>query len=148
MIDQQVQGALIGRVLLYWFACQAAMVIGLLGWSVGTAQPGVPALSVAERLRPLVPALIGSQLLLPLVLADFLRLSNRFVGPIWNLRNAMKCVELGDEVSPLQLRRADFWPDLLERFNRLLPRLRPPSSAFCCAEPLATHCTSAREPNG
>ena len=145
MIDQQVQGALIGRVLLYWFICQAAMVIAWCAWSVLTAPHGVPAPFDRRTNSAADPRAIGSQLVLPLVLADFLRLSNRFVGPIWNLRNAMKRVELGDPVVPLELRRADFWSDLLGQFNRLLPRLRRQPSAECCPERPTTDRLSQRE---
>jgi len=125
MIDQRVQGALIGRVILYWFVSQAAVLLGYTVWCLKTSPGGEPTTAVVSRVAGLVPAMLGACLLLPLVIADILRVSNRFVGPIWNLRNAMKRVEMGDQIRPLQLRRKDYWHDLLRQFNRLLTRLQP-----------------------
>jgi hypothetical protein len=119
MIDQEVQGALIGRVVLYWIVCQATFVVSYGAWQYVWLPTGASPAGLPLRLAGLIPALLGSLLFLPLVIADVLRLSNRFVGPIWNLRNAMKRFELGDAVPPLELRRGDYWQDLLRRFNRL-----------------------------
>ena len=138
MLDQQVQGALITRVILYWITCQltTALLYGI--WCQGLEPTDEPARSVGSAVLSLLPALLGSLLVLPLVLADVLRLSQRFVAPVWNLRNALKRLELGDAVSPLELRRGDYWHDLLGRFNQLLPRLQPaPPSRSLAHETLA-----------
>lgn len=128
MIDQEVQGVLIGRVIVYWLVCQASVFFGYAAWQILTLPSDESVVGVLPQIAELLPALLGSLLLIPLVIADLLRLSNRFVGPIWNLRNAMKRLELGDPVPPLELRRRDFWPDLLRRFNRLCVAGRASSS--------------------
>ena len=117
MLDQEVQGGLIGRVSGYWVICLAATLLADLCWRAWTAPA---AASFTDSLRSLAPGLIGSFFLLPLVIADLLRMSNRFVAPIHNLRNALKRLELGDRPDRLATRKGDFWIDVTTRFNRLL----------------------------
>ena len=119
MLDQEVQGVLIGRVTSYWLSCLGSVIISSLCWSIWTDGTAADGWTVIGRL---LPGMIGSLMFLPLVLADALRFSNRFVGPIFNLRNALKRIQLGDDVPPLQPRRGDFWGDLTWRFNQLIMR--------------------------
>ena len=116
MLDQDVQGVLIGRVVRYWFLCLASTVLAAWVWSAWSEPQ---AMSPLAMLRHLTPALVGSLFVLPLAIADMLRMSNRFVGPVFRLRNAMKCIVLGDDIEPLRPRSGDYWNDLIERFNQL-----------------------------
>jgi hypothetical protein len=122
MIDQEVQGALVFRVVWYWVGCEATVLLLHVVWQLGNGPERDPVRIATREVCHLLPALLGTLLVQPLVITDVLRLSNRFVGPIGNLRNALKRSELGDAVAPLQRRPADFWPDLLDRVNRLLQR--------------------------
>ncbi|MCA9167740.1 MAG: hypothetical protein KDB23_08730 [Planctomycetales bacterium] len=119
MLDQSVQGGLIGRVTSYWLCCLGSVIISSLCWSIWTEGSTADPWTVIGRL---LPGLLGSLMVLPLVLADILRFSNRFVGPIFNLRNALKRIQLGDDVPPLEPRRNDFWGDLTWRVNQLIMR--------------------------
>jgi hypothetical protein len=116
MLDQMVQGILIRRVILHWFVCLASTALAAWVWSVWSGRPQP---SLLTTLRDLAPALLGSLLILPLAVADMLRTSNRFVGPVLRMRNAMKRRLLGDSIAALRPRRDDFWSDLFERFNQL-----------------------------
>src|SRR5688500_2434126 len=84
-IDQQVQGVLVGRVILYWSG-----ILLYFGLSVGFFQwQQNPDWTIAEHLRGMFDQLwpcLPLALLLPLVIFDFVRLSNRFVGPVYRLR--------------------------------------------------------------
>ena len=105
----------------YWLGCEATVLLLHVLWRLSSGSVAADPLPATTRaVWDLLPALLGALLVLPLVIVDVLRLSNRFVGPIWNLRNALKRTELGDPVPPVPRRPADFWPDLLERVNRLL----------------------------
>ncbi len=88
-VDPQVQGALILRVILYWIVCVATITLMLLGWRIVSG----PARLFQNHFDAMWflygPALIASFVLLPLVVFDIVRLSNRFVGPLVRLRRAM-----------------------------------------------------------
>ena len=81
LVDYRVQGALIVRVVLYWLTCLLTIMLFLLGWGMITG----PARPLNARLTELWtlngPAAVASLLLLPAVIFDLLRLSNRFAGP-------------------------------------------------------------------
>ena len=56
------------------------------------------------------PALVASLVLLPIVVVDIIRLSNRFsAGPMVRMRRAMQNLAKGERVPPLQFRDNDFW---------------------------------------
>ena len=122
MIDQSVQGSLIARVVLYWLLCLLATAGSAWCWTQWRSDAAL------ESVLPiLVPALLGSLTVLPLAIADVLRVSSRFVGPVHSIRNALKRVDMGDSVSPLKLRKGDHWSDLVTRFNQLLDRIEDPN---------------------
>ena len=73
------------------------------------------------------PAMIASIMLLPIVVVDSARFSNRFVGPIFRLRGAMKRLANGEKVEPFQFRKDDFWRDVPDDFNRIAERLQSAS---------------------
>ncbi len=73
MIDQEVQGASIRRVVLYWLLCQASVFFGYAAWQILSHPSHESVVGVLPRLAELVPASLGSLLLLPLVIADLLR---------------------------------------------------------------------------
>lgn len=124
MLDQAVQGQLLFRVTAYWAFCLLATTVATWVWkSVLMSDP----ISVGEALGQAIPGAVGSLCFLPFVWADTLRWSNRFVGPVFSLRNALKRLEWGDWVPELKVRNGDHWNDLVDGFNQIVRRL-PPSS--------------------
>lgn len=73
------------------------------------------------------PALIASLLLLPLVIADIVRLSNQFVGPLLRLRRSMRQLARGEYVEPIEFRDTDFWQDFADEFNGVVARIQEPA---------------------
>jgi hypothetical protein len=129
MLDQEVQGLLIQRVTGYWLTCLTAVAVATWCWQVWTsAEPP----SIWHIVASLAPGAIGSLLLLPLVIADVLRASSRFVAPVHNLNNALKRLQLGDEVLELVPRRGDCWTDVTERFNQYIVQQRGESLEASC----------------
>lgn len=122
-IDPQVQGRLLCRVVLYW--CMAVVVMGTLaGVQVAIEGRQAPFAVVANRtLLAFGPALIAAMIMLPLVLFDALRFSNKFAGPMHRLRREVKRLADGDSYAPIDFRKGDFWYDLAQEFNRLADRL-------------------------
>jgi hypothetical protein len=122
-VDPKVQGSLITRVALYWIMCLATLTLMILCWRVVTGPARMFYTHFDDMWFHFGPALIGSFLLLPLVIFDIVRLSNRFVGPLIRLRRAMKALARGEEVAPLEFREGDFWKDFAREFNAVAERM-------------------------
>jgi hypothetical protein len=119
-VDAKLQGALLTHVTLYWLYCLLSVGVIAIVWIVFAKRPPTSAKLFEEVWMNCGPALLGSILLLPLVLIDCLRLSNRFAGPMVRLQRTMK--ELADGQSPrhVKLREADFWTGFADDVNRLI----------------------------
>ena len=70
------------------------------------------------------PALVASFILLPLVVYDIIRTSNRFTGPLLRLRRSMRALAAGEQVKEIRFRDGDFWQDLAEDFNAVARRVQ------------------------
>jgi hypothetical protein len=123
-IDSIVQRALVRRVLYHWAYFLILSIILLPLWVaiaswdiVNSFLPFRQAIIVAAvRIFPLAVFLLA---LVPLIIHDILTLSNRFAGPMYRLHTAIKSLAAGEEVRPLQLRKDDFWQDVIADFNTL-----------------------------
>jgi hypothetical protein len=126
-VDKKVQGALILRAIRYWMISIAVVgSLTLLGWMLIT--PGIGALI---RLRDELPWLLDglcvglgmSLVVLPVILYDLMKMSNRFVGPMFRLHTALKQAAAGERVKPIHFRDNDYWQDVAQAFNQLNARL-------------------------
>lgn len=123
-IDPQVQGRFLCRVVFYW--CMAVAVMGTLAAvQVAFESRHAPMPIVINRtLLAFGPALIAAVVMLPLVLFDALRFSNRFAGPMHRLRREVKRLADGASYAPIDFRKGDYWYDLAQEFNRLAEQLK------------------------
>jgi hypothetical protein len=123
LIDRSVQGALLVRVLWYSLAVLVTAMVLLMLWRLASTGP---ARSLDKQLQDLWfhygPALVATLSMLPLVLYDVLRISQRFAGPAYRLRHEIQRLAQGEDVRPLRFREGDFWQPLAEDFNALLRR--------------------------
>ena len=133
-VDPKVQGALVARVALYWVVCLFAITITLLCWSMFIGPARKPWTHLDNMWFHYGPALIASLLLLPLVLVDILRVSNRFAGPLLQLRRSMRELAAGKPVKPIRFRKGDFWQEFAEEFNAVAARVQGPSASPTCDE--------------
>jgi len=119
-VDHKVQGALLLRVLLYWTFWAISIALLLLCWHIVTG----PARPFHTHFNAMWfhygPALLASFLLLPMVMVDLVRLSNRFTGPLVRLRRSMRALARGERVEAIQFRDSDFWQEFAEEFNAVL----------------------------
>lgn len=151
LIDQQVQGALIRRVIMYWFYCLLSVTLMVFCWSVFHGPRRPLGLIVADLLDNFAPALIASLILLPIVMVDIVRFSNTFVGPIYRLKSGMHHLAGGESVQPLSFRDGDYWPELAVSFNRLLVNIQPtpdgavPNASETEERALSTVCTATAD---
>jgi len=123
-VDPKVQGALIARVVLYWVLCLLTIALMLLFWDIITGPARVFYMHFDDMWFYYGPPAIASCLLLPLVIVDIIRLSNRFVGPLLRLRRSMRALARGENVEPIEFRGGDFWHDLADEFNAVRARIR------------------------
>lgn len=131
-VDKKVQGALLIRAARYWVlsitVVSALTILGWLFWS--------PGIAVLIQLREQLPSLLGTVLValmaslvvLPVILLDLVRMTNRFVGPMLRLRRSMRQAAAGEKVAPVKFRGGDYWEGFADDFNLLLDRLNQGSS--------------------
>ena len=122
-VDPEVQGALVLRVLLYWAVCLITIALMLLCWSI-VRTPRLSYNHLDNMWFHYGPALIASCVMLPMVVVDLIRLSNRFAGPLLRLRRSMWALARGEHVEPIQFREGDFWQEFAEAFNAILIRMQ------------------------
>ena len=137
-VDPKVQGALVLRTVLYWVICLVTITLMLLCWRILTGPARMFYTHLDDMWFHFGPALVASTLLLPLVILDMIRLSNRFAGPLLRLRRSMRALAHGEHVEPIEFRDGDFWQEFANEFNTLAARLQdaaPPPEA----EPTAQH---------
>ena len=123
-IDYPVQGTLLVRAVFFWMVTIISQVLMVLFFAVMTSD------SVADfNLRGqqlwwhLELAMLASALILPAILLDFLRLSHRWVGPIYRLRASLQALNRGEAVKPIAFRDGDFWQELANEFNHAAEEL-------------------------
>jgi hypothetical protein len=122
-IDREVQGALLFRATFYWFFCLLSITLMLICWNAYHGPSRRFMDLFADLYYRYGPALAASLLLLPIVMIDVVRLSNRFVGPMVRLRGALQDMADGRPAQPLNFRDNDFWRDLATEFNRAAARV-------------------------
>jgi hypothetical protein len=118
-VDSKVQGALLARTAVYWLGCIAVMSAMLICWEVFATPGSIREIKFDQIWYRLAPALVMSLLLLPFMLLDVVRITNRMVGPVYRMRNYMRRLAEGKPVTPLQFRQDDFWQEMADEFNSL-----------------------------
>ncbi len=119
MTDEAVQGELLFRAIIYWCFCLMSVSLLVLAWSMYSGPPRPFSIVVQESLIRCSPAILSSVIVLPIVLWDVLKVSNRFVGPVQQVRNGLRKMAEGQRVPPIELRKNDFWQELAFYFNKV-----------------------------
>ncbi len=122
-VDPKVQGALVLRTVLYWFFCLLTMTIALLLWRLLTGPARLFFWHFDDLWHYYGPAAVASLLVLPLVIIDSVRLSNRFAGPLYRLRRDMRRLAAGETVRPIKFRDGDFWAEFADEFNAVAKKM-------------------------
>jgi len=127
-VDPKVQGALVLRAILYWVVCLITVTLMVLCWRILTGPARMFYTHFDDMWFHFGPALVASLVLLPLVIVDTIRLSNRFAGPLMRLRRSLRALAQGEHVEPLRFRHGDFWQEFADEFNVLLARVQGPTA--------------------
>jgi hypothetical protein len=132
LVESQIQRAILLRAVGYWLMCMLMVMLVLLFTSVLVEPVHSLAPEADGPWLRLGPTMICAVLFLPVVVYDFLRLSNRLVGPVLRLRKAMRALAAGEHVEPLYFRDGDFWPEFADEFNAVARLVH--ASGGCCAK--------------
>lgn len=79
--------------------------------------------SVWSSLKAQTPIVFVMLMLLPVFLRDSLKLSNRFAGPMYRLRTALRSAAQNEDTGPIKFRTGDFWLEAADDFNIVLAQL-------------------------
>jgi methyl-accepting chemotaxis protein len=122
-IDANVQGSLARRIIFHWIAFLGVAFFVSFILQV-LSNPFRPVLAhMRDVWYSHGPFLLVMLFLLPVFVMDTVKLSHRFVGPIYSLRRAFREIAAGKTPRQLKFRRRDFWKDLAEDYNAMLNRL-------------------------
>ena len=123
-VDKKVQTALVARVVFYWFVCMASVSLLVCLWElVAGGLSGTAIDHLRSALYKLLPAVVASALVLPLLIVDILKLSNRFAGPLVRFRRALDELAAGRSVEKLSFREGDFWQEMADQLNAVAERM-------------------------
>jgi hypothetical protein len=123
LADLPVQGSIIAWMVFYWGA-SLLMLFGLLFfWTLLTGPARMSWMTVDHVWFKYGAVFVAAALLLPLIVWDMLKLTNRFAGPVRRLRNYLHQLAEGKPVPPLHFRKGDYWHDLANDFNRVVERI-------------------------
>lgn len=122
-VDPEVQGALARRMIAQWalFLVAATTLAVVMQWM---SNPFAPLLdTLAETWWTYGPLLMVLLCLAPVFIYDAIKLSNRFTGPVYRLKQVTRALADGETPTNVEFRGADFWKDLAGDFNRVIDRL-------------------------
>ena len=122
-VDARFQGTLLLRVAGYWLLAALAVVLMLFGGRSLFSAANLSAAPASDARATYAPALLALLTLLPIVLMDVLKLTNRVVGPILRLRTALRALACGEKVDPVRFRDGDFWQEFADEFNTVAAQL-------------------------
>ncbi|MGI9456231.1 MAG: hypothetical protein ACR2NU_06685 [Aeoliella sp.] len=122
-IDPQVQGALWRRLITHWLAYIAVAAVLALGleWMNDPFRPLDQVASQAWWTYS--PMLLIMLFLMPAFIYDSIRLSHRFAGPVFRIRQVIKHLAAGEQPKQIEFRDNDFWKEIAEDVNRVIDRL-------------------------
>lgn len=124
LVDRTTQWAIVRQSVLHWFYHSLLTVLFLLVLTVlfgGGLRP------LGEAWRAVFPLAISVYvsmlLLLPIFIRDSFKLSNRFAGPVYRIRSALRDIADGKPYQPIELRKGDFWQDMAQELNSAVEAL-------------------------
>ncbi len=118
LVDPEVQYSIGARIVFHWVMFVGSLVLFGAAVRMITMAGEMPLTSaMALAFKTQVPVIMIAALLVPVFLRDTLRLSNRFAGPMYRLRQSIKAFSNGEPHRPLKFRPTDFWQPAAEEFN-------------------------------
>ena len=130
LIDQPIQIGLVTRIVFHWALFLLAATLCL---------PLVRAVIYRDFSTPLNERFSTActdagilfcvfLILSPYLIFDTFKLTNRFAGPMYRLRNSISSIAAGEPPRPIEFRKGDYWYDVASQFNTMVQRLQESSS--------------------
>lgn len=123
LIDKPVQSAILFRALWYWGICLVAQLLMAFFFASAASSSNGYSTDDPRMWWHLQLTFLAAVVLLPIILLDVLKLSHRWVGPIFRVRNTLRSLGKGENVSPVKFREHDFWQDLAGDLNAVSDEL-------------------------
>jgi hypothetical protein len=123
-IDPQVQGMLMLRCLGYWAAMLMTITVLLITWRSMSGPAKIFYEHFDELWHQYQMPFMATLFLMPLVLFDIAKLSNRFVGPMIRLRRALREMAHGEPIRLIHFRAGDYWSEVADEFNGVAARVQ------------------------
>ncbi len=118
IVDPTVQWSIARRIMVHWALFCVTTFVVYTAFSIMLTIGEMPlSEAILKSTRDQLPMLVTMILLMPIFLRDILQLSQRFTGPIYRLRGALKDLAAGESPRPLRFRDGDFWSDVAGDFN-------------------------------
>lgn len=114
--DWKIQGGLLLRLAIYWVTCQFAVIGTMVAFAMFLDQPNGQPAPISQFL---LPSLVVSGLVLPIVMLDMAVFSNRFVGPMFQFRQKLKQMTETATLQEVNFRKGDYYLELRDHFNQL-----------------------------
>jgi hypothetical protein len=122
LVDPELQGTIIKRVIVYWLCALASLATSLvISRIIAGARLDLELLVTIGK--DLFPALVISLLPLPLVIRDTLRATHRFAGPMLRIRRGLAELAREGKSPAIVAREGDAWPNCIADFNDLAKQL-------------------------
>lgn len=124
LVDPPVQWSIAGRVLGHWIlflTCLVLISASVQLISSAGQRPFAEAIRAAAVSQ--IPILGVMLMLLPVFLRDTLKMSNRFAGPMFRLRTALRAMADRQPVNSINFRSGDFWQEAAADFNTVLAQI-------------------------
>jgi hypothetical protein len=138
-IDRPVQSALLVRAALYWTVSLLVQLLLVFFFSIISSSPDSFYANSDHLWRHIQLAVVAAVLVLPMILLDIVKLSHRWVGPVFRLRTSLHALSRGETVAPIRFREGDFWQELVGDFNVVATELKEHRGAGAqSADPGAT----------
>ncbi len=118
-MDPKVQGSLILKVVQYWCLCLVTVVFFRYCCHLFPLDPSDNSLAIVKVVEEMWLVVSASLLVLPVVIIDVVRWSNKFAGPAHRLHKALGELAMGQDVKKLTFRTGDFWHEAADSFNSI-----------------------------
>lgn len=145
-VDPEVQGTILRRIPFYAVWCLLFINIPLL-IAMAFLEPDRMIVeqfgAIGGRFWPIYVTLLA---MLPFIAYDVLKLSNRFVSPVFRLRRELRRFAKDGDFQPVRFPDADVWNELAEQYNHLVGRVKAAEERLAALEstqPLESSSTEA-----
>jgi len=120
LVDPPVQWAIGRRILLQWAAFAVCLLMVNVILRTMTEMIVTPFREAfVNSLTSQISVLVILASMLPMLVLDTVKFTNRFAGPMYRLKNAIRCVRHDAAPAPLVFRGGDFWQEVTADFNAL-----------------------------